>query len=173
MYKSLVSLLNLVGLVPSWESWVTCFRGSKLLSSGSKVCSRGSKCFSHESNIFTRGSIFFILSRDFFSWVKIFFVAQIYFSWGPSIKYVRSKGEGGGQGKSVHLLFLWRHSIVLKRTREEGCLKITKFERKYFMDGPVGRIFFLVVKIFLLCHSLPKLKILFRRNNPDCFDRLY
>ena len=31
---------------------------------------------------------------------------------GPSVKYVRSKGEGGGQGKSVHLLFLRRHSIV-------------------------------------------------------------
>ena len=31
---------------------------------------------------------------------------------GPSIKYVRSKVEGGGQSKKVHLLFLWRHSIV-------------------------------------------------------------
>ena len=31
---------------------------------------------------------------------------------GPSIKYVRSNGEGGREGKSVHLLFLWRHSIV-------------------------------------------------------------
>ena len=32
-------------------------------------------------------------------------------TWGTSIKYVRSMGEGGGQDKSVHLLFLWRHSI--------------------------------------------------------------
>ena len=39
---------------------------------------------------------------------------------GPSIKYISSKGEGRGQGKRLHLLFLWHHSIVLKCTRGEG-----------------------------------------------------
>ena len=51
------------------------------------------------------------------------------------MKYVGSQEEGRGQGKSVHLLFLCRHSIVKKRTR--GGLTITKFEHTYFMDGPL------------------------------------
>ena len=34
------------------------------------------------------------------------------FALGPSIKYVRSKGEGVNQGKYVHLLFLKHHFIV-------------------------------------------------------------
>ena len=37
---------------------------------------------------------------------------------GTSIKYVCSEEKKVGQGKSVHLLFLWRHYIVSKRTRE-------------------------------------------------------
>ena len=36
------------------------------------------------------------------------------------MKYVGSQEEGRGQGKSVHLLFLCRHSIVKKRTRGGG-----------------------------------------------------
>ena len=52
---------------------------------------------------------------------------------GPSIKYLRSKREGGGQGKSVYLLF-----VLFKGIQGAGGVKITKFERSYFMDGPEG-----------------------------------
>ena len=54
---------------------------------------------------------------------------------GTSIKNIYSKKEEGGQGRSLHVLFLWRHSIVWKRARGRGCLKIIKFERTYFLDG--------------------------------------
>ena len=66
----------------------------------------------------------------------VFHISQ--FTFGASIKYIHSEGEGGDQGKNVHVLLLWRHSIVWKRTTWEGCLKITKFERTYYMDGPIS-----------------------------------
>ena len=34
---------------------------------------------------------------------KQHFLGCLSFQKGPSIKYVHSKGEGGGQGKSIHL----------------------------------------------------------------------
>ena len=49
------------------------------------------------------------------------------------MKYVRSKGEGECQGNSVHL-----YDVILlfqSAQGERGCLKISKFERTYFMDG--------------------------------------
>ena len=54
---------------------------------------------------------------------------------GASIKYVRFKGEGGGQGKSIYCFY---DIILLFKSVQggRGCLKITKFERTYFMDGP-------------------------------------
>ena len=53
----------------------------------------------------------------------------------PSMRYVRSKGEGGSQGKSVHYCF--HHVILLFKSVQmgRGCLKITKFERTNFIDG--------------------------------------
>ena len=54
---------------------------------------------------------------------------------GASIKYVRFKGEGGGQGESIYCFY---DIILLFKSVQggRGCLKITKFERTYFMDGP-------------------------------------
>ena len=58
-------------------------------------------------------------------------------SFGTIHKVCRlSKREGRDQGKSVHLLFY--EVILLFKSAQVGigCLKITKFERTYFMDGP-------------------------------------
>ena len=68
---------------------------------------------------------------------------------GTSKKNVCSKKEEGSQGKSLHILFLKRHSIVWKRPRERGCLKIITFERTYFMDCS-----FLKFCIWACCYAL-------------------
>ena len=47
-------------------------------------------------------------ASNYFIFLKILFQ----FKRRPSIKYVCSKREGGGQSKTEHLLFLRHHSIV-------------------------------------------------------------
>ena len=54
---------------------------------------------------------------------------------GPSIKYVRSKADGGVKAKAYIRCF---YDIILLFKSVQGgrrCLKITKLERTYFMDG--------------------------------------
>ena len=45
-------------------------------------------------------------------------------------------GTEGSRQKHTSIV-LWRHSIVSEGTMGKGCLKTTKFERTYFMDGPL------------------------------------
>ena len=56
------------------------------------------------------------LAKDY-NWIlNLFFCENSKYLKEASIKHVRSKGEGGGHGKSIHLLFLSHHSIVQKHT---------------------------------------------------------
>ena len=76
------------------------------------------------------------LAKDY-NWIlNLFFCENSMYLKKASIKHVRSKGEGGDHGKSIHVLFLSYHSIIQKRTRGRERLEKTKFERTYFIDGP-------------------------------------
>ena len=81
-------------------------------------------------------SCFFILCC-----LLVFIRFQFYLSFalllGPSIKYVRSKGEGGGQAKTY--VYCFYDVILLFKSVQvgRGCLKINRFDRTYFMDGPL------------------------------------
>ena len=70
--------------------------------------------------------------------------------WGPSIKYVRSKGDGGRRSKQKRTSIVFMASFYcLKEYKGEGCPKITKFERTYFMDGHLSSgSLVLAIKIF-------------------------
>ena len=59
-----------------------------------------------------------------------------YFCKGPSIKYYALRRRKGVKAKAYTYCFY--DAILLFKSVQEGrgCLKITKFERTYFMDGP-------------------------------------
>ena len=74
------SLLNLVGLVPSWVPLVAClyeFVNSWVIFSPrwSKLLTRRSNFFFVDRNVFLVGQILFLVSRN------VFLVGQIFFSW--------------------------------------------------------------------------------------------
>ena len=85
--------------------------------------------------------VFLFLLAFLLCCLLVFIRFQFYLSFalhlGPSIKYVRSKGEGGGQAKTY--VYCFYDVILLFKSVQvgRGCLKINRFDRTYFMDGPL------------------------------------
>lgn len=63
----------------------------------------------HYNEYMKQQRIYWHMKPIYGQYCDIWFI--IWLHMGPSITYVRCKGERGGQGKSVYLLFLWLHSI--------------------------------------------------------------
>ena len=53
------------------------------------------------------------------------------------MKYVRSEGKQGARKKHTSIAFMMLFCCFKKYTKGRVCFKIPKFERMYFMDGPL------------------------------------